>query len=40
MRSLLPLLGLLSIVSAHAELVMMGDGELSAVQGAGIGIVL
>ena len=40
MRSLLPLLGLLSIVSAHAELVMMGDGELSAVQGAGIGIML
>lgn len=40
MRSLLSLLGLLSIASVQAEMIAMEDGELSAVQGAGIGIVL
>jgi hypothetical protein len=40
MRKLLPLLSFLSIASAQAELVAMDDGELSTVQGAGIGIVL
>jgi hypothetical protein len=40
MRRLVPLLGLLSIASVQAEMLAMDDGELSAVQGAGIGIVL
>lgn len=40
MRKLLPVLGLLIIGNVQAELVAMEDGELSAVQGAGIGIVL